>query len=154
MHICITRFNDKTLLENTRFRQINNIPCIYGCPVKITDTILPNAELLVIEMNNSKNRIEGIGFIIKKAELDGRKKYKIYEDNNYNRFTYKSTSYISKTSFTTVEQEHITNLENLLFYTSRHCKRGHGIQLLPKHIINNKDFNYKKFIVSIYNNRL
>ena len=37
----------------------------------------------------------------------------------------------------------------LLFKTSKHYKRGNGIQIISKNIINNK-FNYIKFLTDLY----
>ena len=51
-----------------------------------------------------------------------------------------------------IAKELIKELEKLLFKTHNHCKRGQGIQRLPKHINinNNNEFNYKEFLNSIY----
>ena len=62
--ICLTRFTYKTLSENTEWKIKNNISgCIYGTPVTIDSTIYPEENLIVIEMNNSQNKIIGIGLI-------------------------------------------------------------------------------------------
>lgn len=134
MHICVTRFNNKTYNENIRFRNTHNIKCIYGTPKKITETILPNEYIIVLEMNNDKNKIEGIGIIKNQLCYD---KYIIYEDNNYNRYIYISNKYININSLDTIEIKLINELEQLLFKTKLHMKRGSGIQLLPKYILNN-----------------
>tara|TARA_B100000085_G_C18292691_1_gene410872 strand:- start:184 stop:648 length:465 start_codon:yes stop_codon:yes gene_type:complete len=144
MEICVTRFNNKTYLENKNFRENNNINCIYSTPVKISENILPNQELIILEMNNSINQIEGIGIIKNKIYL--KEKYKIYSDKNYNRYTYKSKYRIDKNDFTSYEYIIIKKLEEQLFKSSFHCKRGHGIQIIPKHIKQNTEFNYYKIL--------
>ena len=65
MEICITRFNNITFNENRNWINENNntIGCIYGCPVKISENILPYTTLIVLEMNNSKNIIKFIQII-------------------------------------------------------------------------------------------
>ena len=75
MEICVTRFNNSTFQENRNWITINNsnIGCIYGTPVKITENILPYTTLIVIEMNNSKNIIEGIGIIKNSLAKENRK---------------------------------------------------------------------------------
>ena len=155
MHICVTRFNNSTYLENINYKKKNNIiGSIYGSPVKIKDYIDPHEIILIIEMNNSINKIEGIGII--KNKIDLTKKYKIYSDNNYNRFIYKSNLHISKDSFTSYENKFILYLEKLLFTSCKHCKRGHGIQSLPLYIKNNNsiyNFDFNKFIINMYSNR-
>tara|TARA_B100000989_G_C19526428_1_gene467128 strand:+ start:3005 stop:3505 length:501 start_codon:yes stop_codon:yes gene_type:complete len=153
MEIFVTRFNNITIQENKNWLIKNNeIGCIYGSPVKITDKILPESHIIVIEMNNSKNIIEGIG-IIKNKLLPNEKKYRIYKENNYNRFIYKSNIRIDRISFNNYEKSIIKDLEKLLFKTRNHCKRGQGIQLLPKHINDDKEFNYKRFLYNMYYNR-
>ncbi len=153
MEIFVTRFNNTTLQENKNwiYNNNNNLTCIYGSPIKISESCLPETEIIVIEMNNTKNKIEGLGFINNKLLKEDKKKYKIYSDNNYNRFIYASNKHIHKSQFTRDEEIIIKKLEKLLFKSKNHCKRGQGIQRLPKHINNNNEFNYKEFLNSIYN---
>lgn len=154
MNICVTRFDNKTFKENLDFRNNNNIKCIYGSPVKITDLIFPNDDVIVLEMNNTTNSLEGIGIIKNKLFLQEKKRYKIYSDNNYNRFIYISNKRIDKSNFSENEKEVIKYLENLLFKSYYHCKRGQGIQQIPKRIENNEyNLNFKKFLINMYNSR-
>ena len=154
MDIFVTRFNTITLQENKDWSNNNNFKgSIYGTPIKISESCLPETEIIVIEMNNTKNKIEGLGFINNKLTKEDKKKYKIYSDNNYNRFIYSSNKHITKSQFSKDEKNNIKELEKLLFKTHNHCKRGQGIQRLPKHINinnNNNKFNYKEFLNSIY----
>ena len=151
MDIFVTRFNSVTLQENKDWSNNNNFKgCIYGTPIKISESCLPETEIIVIEMNNTKNKIEGLGFINNKLLKEDKKKYKIYSDNNYNRFIYSSNKHINKSQFSKDDEINIKKLEKLLFKTHNHCKRGQGIQRLPKHINNNNEFNYKEFLNSIY----
>lgn len=153
MQICITRFDNKTINENKNWKLLNNhIGCIYGTPIKISEKILPETFIVVLEMNNSKNIVEGIGFIKNKLEKENKKYYKIYTDNNYNRFIYKSNLRIDKSSFSVYEKNIIENIEYMLFKSSRHCKRGHGIQCIPKNI-KNQEFNYINFLKELYYKR-
>ena len=130
--IAITRFNDTTYRENREWCRKNDYRgTIYGSPMLISEKISPDAELYVLEMNNSTNRIMGIGYI-----MPGRntiKRAKIYGDNNYNRFIYNSSRRIDfENDYVSIKLiKLIISLEKALFYGSRHCKRGQGIQLLP-----------------------
>jgi hypothetical protein len=154
MEIFVTRFNNITIEENKNWLKKNNeIGCIYGSPIKISEKLLPESYIIVLEMNNSSNKIEGIGIIKNKLVLHDKKKYKIYQENNYNRFIYKSNIRIDKTSFNNYEKPIINDLEKLLFKSHNHCKRGQGIQHIPKHINQNKEFNYKRFLYNMYFNR-
>ena len=92
---------------------------IYGTPIKINSTILPNEKLIILEMNNSTNKIEGIGFIKNMLFHD---KYKIYKDNNYNRYIYKSNKYINITDFNEKLKKILKILEHFLFKTKNIIK--------------------------------
>ena len=62
--ICVTRFSNETWKENIIWRNSRNfIGCIYNTPVKISENILVNNIIFVLEMNNEANKIEGIGLI-------------------------------------------------------------------------------------------
>ena len=155
MEICVTRFTDTTYNENKTWLNKNNEAkgCIYGTPVKIKTSILPDTTLLVIEMNNTKNKIEGIGVIKNNLTPENRKYYKIYSDNNYNRFIYKSNNRIDKEDFNNSEKEVLTLLEHYLFKTPYHCKRGQGIQKIPLKIVNNEEPNFVRFLINMYVSR-
>tara|TARA_B100000424_G_C22915636_1_gene487171 strand:- start:97 stop:600 length:504 start_codon:yes stop_codon:yes gene_type:complete len=154
MQVCVTRFNNKTIEENKNWKKINNeIGCIYGTPIKISDNILPETTILVLEMNNSINKIEGIGIIKNKLMKENKKYYKIYSDNNYNRFIYKSNYRIDKSNLTNSEKKILENLEDLLFKHSTHCKRGQGIQKISNKVKKFEEFNYIKFLIDLYNKK-
>ena len=155
MEICVTRFTEATYNENKNWLNKNNEAkgCIYGTPVKIKNSILPDTTLLVIEMNNTKNKIEGIGVIKNTLTPENRKYYKIYSDNNYNRFIYKSNNRIDKEDFNNSEKEVLTLLEHYLFKTPYHCKRGQGIQKIPLKVINNEEPNFVRFLINMYVSR-
>lgn len=155
MQICVTRFDNKTLNENIEWRKNNNHPgSIYGTPVKISETILPNSLIIVLEMNNSNNSIEGIGIIKNRQEKPDKKKFKIYKDNNYNRFIYKSNLRIDKKNLkSNYEKKILDILEKLLFTTKNHFKRGQGIQKLPKFIEKFDKIDFKAILINIYKKR-
>jgi len=126
-HIGTVRFTNKTLGENKKWREKHNWKgCIYGLSKKTTPTIGRKALIYVVEMNNDTNTIEGIGLIRNYINME----YKtcIYSDITYNRFIYNSVFRQDKKDF--VYQTSIRLLETLLFYGSRHYKRGKGITLI------------------------
>ena len=102
--LMVTRFNNLTQNQNQRWKQQNNFSgCIYNTPVYIKETIPLMITIYVIEMNNEENKIIGFGKIINKVYTD--KKYRIYEEGNYNRYTYKGHH--------RVDIESINNINNL-----------------------------------------
>lgn len=155
MQICVTRFNNKTFNQNKEWKKNHNhLGCIYGTPVKITESILPDALIIVLEMNNSNNLIEGIGIIKNRLEKPDKKNFKIYKDNNYNRFVYKSNLRIDRKNLkSNYEKKLLQLLEQLLFTTKNHFKRGHGIQKIPKFIENFDNINFKTILINIYKKR-
>ena len=135
MEICVTRFSEATFNENRLWLKNNNssLGCIYGTPIKVSDLIDPNTQLLVLEMNNTNNCIEGIGIVKNNLVKENRKYYKIYSINNYNRYIYKSNYRIDRKNFTSYENE--------------------IIELLPKKVVNNEEFDFVKFLIAMYKNR-
>jgi hypothetical protein len=133
--IASTRFNNETWRENKEYRnKIRHTGCIYGCTVPITNTIPEDSTIYIFEMNNSLNRIEGIGLIKNKLWYDNY--YKIYKDGNYNRFIYKSNYRIDRSY---LEQHYSTILklfELILFKGKTHLKRGFGITKVPEKLMN------------------
>jgi hypothetical protein len=118
--LACTRFNNKTWQEyqqwkNTyqqTYEQIYHRPlkCIYGTPREISHKKFPpQARILVIEMNNDENKIEGIGEIINETASEvyktvgsGRRPLKfntLFSDRNYTRYIY-----IGNTRYATREE--------------------------------------------------
>jgi len=121
-----TRFTTETFQENKRYRDTHNIPCIYSSSLPISDK-LPYQDYYVLEMNNSTNRIMGIGKISKTLQPIAC----IYSYKYYNRYTYKGTY---APIFEEMEQEHkdiITRIERKIFYGKGHLKRGSSFTSFP-----------------------
>ena len=154
--ICTTRFNNKTMMENQMWRLRNNMigNCVYGLP-SLSPLKELDGVLLVLEMNNDTNRIEGIGV------LENRKIHEcsVYDTGNYNRYVfvgkyrfrirhtsnkeaYASSDDEAYASIKLTEEEIIVikMLEIALFYGYKHSKRGRGISTLPKHVYELYDF--------------
>ena len=131
--LMVTRFSNDTWRENILWRErSNNIGCIYNCPVYIKGNVPLMSIIYVIEMNNDKNMVMGIGRILNKVYTD--QNYKIYEDRNYNRFTYKGKNHIDRDN---IPNDLLEKIETRLFTTKSHLKRGQGITHVPNDIIKN-----------------
>ena len=68
--VVTTRFNTDTLEANYSYRLRRNLKCLYCSPIELSPKILYDMPVFVIEMNNSTNKIEGIGLIKNKPEND------------------------------------------------------------------------------------
>ncbi len=123
MTFLTTRFTDDTLFENIRYRELNQIACIYNVAVPISEQH-PYKDLYVIEMNNTQNKVNGIGIINKKVYP----REKVYSDPSYNRYTYKGKRYIPRSR---IPLSILEELEQKLFYGKGHMKRGKSMTKFP-----------------------
>lgn len=129
--VAVTRFNESTWREQTLFMN-NKKSLFYNSPSHITDKIPINNYIIVLEMHNDENKIKGIG-IIKNYVISKAKN--IFADKNYNRFTYKSLYRIDRSELNNFDESVLRFFDIICFTTSRHLKRGKGIQRIPNNII-------------------
>lgn len=139
VHIVGTRFNNKTYLENLNFRNRTKWEgCVYGTPKVMPVKIPTETRVLVLEMNNEENKLEGIGVI---ENIPIFRRFKIYSDDNYNRLIYKSKKRIDKSLLLkSIEDEKLREsyenlfekLELICFKGKGHIKRGNGFTKLPQ----------------------
>jgi len=153
--IATTRFNDQTFDQYISYKnKINPKGCIYGSPIRIKENIPLESYVYVIEMNNSKNKIQGIGLIENKHHPD--KYYRIYDDQDYNRYIYKGKRRLQVSDIKDPYYIKVIEvLEQLLFKGERHCKRAQGITELPHWILKNKfEFDFIKCFNNLFNKYL
>ena len=133
-----SRFNNETYKENRDYVQtLNKVKCIYCCPDPIARSIPCDANMLVLEMNNEENRIMGIGKIKNNAKIQ---KFKVYNENNYNRYQYIGTQHIDRMSMNEEEEELMKKFDQWCFKGLGHMKRGQGIKSFP----NERLYEYSK----------
>lgn len=147
--LVLTRFNNSTWNENVRWREENNYNgCIYNSPVRISPNIPLQKTLYVIEMNNDTNEILGFGKISNHIYRD--KQYRVYTDNNYNRYTYrgkkridpKDNNHYTYKGCRRIDINNIQsfdqkeNLQDRLFKNKTHLKRGQGLTRVPQDVTN------------------
>ena len=122
-----TRFSEETYEQNRHYRsKYKEIGCIYGPSRKMSQRISPRAIVYVIEMNNTLNRIEGVGLIRNMLSMD--KNYRIYKEGNYNRYIYKGTYRLDRTD---IDPHILAIFDTLLFKGKSHLKRGLGFTRIP-----------------------
>jgi hypothetical protein len=143
--ILTTRFNDSTWNENKEYRLKHpKIGCIYPTPERNSERILPDSILFILEMNNDKNKIMGIGMVRNHAII---KKHRVYSNENYNRYAYVGKDRIDRGDMTEEENTIMRAFDALCFTGARHMKRLQGIKQFPtdmlykcKSIVNLVDF--------------
>ena len=158
--LATTRFNNDTWMENVRWREKNNWSgCIYGTPKQISEIFTPKIYMFILEMNNDKNKIKGVGLIKnrilinKTHDKNYTKYYKIYNERNYNRYIYKSKYRVDRKEMTLEEKKVLRILDMLVFKGKTHLKRGQGIIVVPEWIKNNSIINFIKLLKAMFDTR-
>jgi len=152
VEIATTRFSDYTFIENREWRENKKVNgCIYGTPIKVTSKIEEGVPMFVIEMNNDRNRIEGIGFMINELRSDNYKK-RIHANQNMNRYIYEGMYRIDKSQIMNeYHKKVIWVLEMLLFKGAKHSKRSIGITKLPSWLKYNRfEYNFGETIWEMF----
>ena len=123
------RFNNKTYIENLNWKHKKKfIGCVYGLDKKIPSNI--NKPIYVIEMNNTINKIMGIS----KINNIQSNRTRMYKEERYNRYLYKSPYFISRLDIIKNKEKGdivLKLLENELFRGAKHFKRGQGCIIFP-----------------------
>ena len=91
--IYTTRFDSYTYLENFRYK--NNMDfngSLYGTTLKLPSKVSLEKYVFVLDMNNTINKIMGIGLI--KNIISKEQNIKIYKNQAFNNFIYKSNYYL------------------------------------------------------------
>jgi len=158
--IMTTRVSNDTLLETNKWckeQQLQNIKTVYACSVAISKHVKQH-KLLVIEMNNTTNKILGIGYI--QNILPESFKYQIFSSNRTvnNKYAYMCRRRIDISDMTTNELELIRLLEIFCFKGKCNMKRVRGITRfslrLQSKLIQNEGLNIYEEIKKIFTNRL
>lgn len=131
--VVTVRFNNETLEANYTYRMKHGYKCIYCSPLELSSKIPYDKPVFVIEMNNSTNKIEGIGLIKNKPETN--KYYKVHTDGNNNRFIYIGDYFITRETINNIDPLLVYILDDILFKGKTHSKRGQGLSLIPEKIL-------------------
>lgn len=133
-YIMTSRFSTNNHAEMRDYCEKKNFDCIYGSYTPISSAIPLNAIMFVLEMNNDKNRIEGIGLA---RNLLSTNPHYIYTEEAYNTFTYIGTKHIARADMTPEEDSVIDMFDYMCFKSKQHLKRGRGITLFPVDYLEN-----------------
>lgn len=152
IEIMTTRFSDYGFMENKDWRESGGMKgCIYGTPKMVSPKVNDGVAMFIIEMNNHRNRIEGVGFVVNRPCEDNYKR-RIHADGNLNRYIYEGVYRIDKGDIT--EEYHkkvIWVLEMLLFKGARHSKRSIGVTRLPEWLKYNRfEYNFGEVLWEMF----
>jgi len=133
--IVSTRFNNETWQENVEYRNKHNkTGCSYGAPYPMSPKILPESIVFVLEMNNYKNKIEGIGLLRNKAIFEASAN--VHTERNYNRCLYHGKYRVSRDDIERMNPTLNKILDHILFKEKTHLKRGIGFTSVPEKLLN------------------
>lgn len=139
-YIACTRFNNSTYEENMAYRKRHDYAAIYGSTLKIRDIYPPGAFIFVVEMNNEKNQIEGIGLIENTLVCD--RYHNIYTNAEYNKYIYRGKYWLGKEN---IDPELTEIFNNILFKGKSHLKCRIGITVVTEKLLGR--WNYDLFTV-------
>ena len=131
---CIS-FNNITYNENMCYRNKCNHKVIYGSMLKIREIYPKESLIFIAEMNNTENKIEGIG-LIKNVLLYNRKD-KIHENTECNRYIYRGKYWLSRTQILEVDFEILNIFDDILFKGKSHLKNRIGIRIITDNLFVN-----------------
>ena len=132
-YIVTTRFDDTTWKHNEQYRTLHNISgCLYSDQMAMSRKVPIDAPVFVIEMNNSKNHIEGIGLIRNRLYFENTR---IYSDINYNRYIYSGKHRIGRSKLLHHNSDLVESLDAVLFKGKSHMKRGTGYTRMTEKIM-------------------
>lgn len=100
----------------------------------ISKNVQYGSNLMVVEMNNSSNRIIGISVV--KNRIKGTHIHNIHADRNYNRYSYSVIRRISIDDMSAGERQVVTFLESVCFKGKTHIKRGQGMSKINERLFN------------------
>ena len=147
-----TRFNNLTWKENCTYREKHKLKGpIYCAPMKMSETIIIDSLIFVVEMNNEKNQIEGIGLIKNRhIPIEERIKYFVYEECNFNRYIYKGDYRLDRNILQNYNVKLVEILDYICFKGKTHLKRGNGFMRIPDKLLKNHDIIILDIIKDIF----
>ena len=144
-----TRFTDETFEQYQRYRNNHQIDgSLYNVAYYLRfNTIKLNVPMIVLEMNNTQNKLMGMGLVLN--QFQDMNKHDIYTDTNYNRYTYQSNYYISFKEDSPdwkyvpdlkIVRKVICALETVCFFGKTHIKRGTAFTRVPTKLVSKYEY--------------
>lgn len=127
------RYNNETWNATQDYRREHKLPCIYAPAVMLASSILFGTIVFVVEMNNDKDQIEGIGIMKNKLVTD--RVHKVQKDTNCNRYIYIGQHHLSREVLMQYSPFLVSVLDIILFQGKTHSKRGIGLTRIPEKVL-------------------
>lgn len=141
--VACTRFTNETYNENQQYRRMHNIPVIYGSSLKIRNIYEIGTYMCILEMNNTTNKIEGMGVIKNRQVFD--RHHPIYRNTEFNRYIYAGKKWISREQLNAFNPLIVEIFENVLFKKKSHLKCRIGITVVTDKLFQHwPEFDYHR----------
>jgi hypothetical protein len=128
--IMTSRFNNSTWNENKAFLETKpKLGCTYCSPTRVSKDIPVDSVMFILEMNNDTNKMMGIGMVINHPYY---RKYRVYQNHNYNRYMFVGKHRIDRSSMDETEERIMKALDIICFKGNHHMKRGQGLLSFPQ----------------------
>jgi len=155
-YLMTTRFTNDTHEQMINYcSKSAKIRCAYGSYTPMAAYLPQDVMMFVLEMNNDKNKIMGIGLI---RNTLSTKKHFVYNENIYNAFTYIGSTRIDRTEMTEEEEAVMTICDNICFKGMFQQKRCKAVTLFPVDVqqkyIDEDDFDLTEFVRNMFLTRL
>jgi len=122
-------FNNNTAKQNQIYREQHpTAKCMYGTPEPISREVPTESIMFVLEMNNDKNKIIGIGMV---RNIHHIHKYRVYDNPEFNRYTFVGKMRIDRKEMDAEEDEIMRAFDILCFKGNSHMKRLKGLKCFP-----------------------
>jgi hypothetical protein len=147
-YIACTRFTDETLDENMRYRETRGIPCIYGTPIPTNEKYSRESRFFIVEMNNTTNRIVGIGLVYNKPQKD--RVYIIHDmaksECNYNRYIFRGEQWLKRDD---LPEDLVEMFDKILFKGKSHLKRIRGISVVTNKLFTRWEYKEAEVVAKV-----
>jgi hypothetical protein len=143
-YVASTRFTSETYAENQAYRRDTNQAVVYGSPYSIREQYTRHAWVMVLEMNITTNRLEGIGMIVNRCIFP--KRDTIHQQSDYNRYLYGGPWWWSRDELRVRDADLLAWVETRLFKGKGHMKRLVGITVLTPKVLRDDAWTWEEWI--------
>jgi hypothetical protein len=150
-HLVTARYNNVTHKELVEYKKKRNIDgCLFNVPREMPEGVMREGKVFVFEMNNDRNQIMGIGYLLNRIRYD--KYYKVHSDMNYNRCSYVGKYHVSREKILECEEHKdvLEIIENIVFRGKNHIKRGQGFISIPEKKMKEHKMRILRMLIELF----
>lgn len=147
--ILTDRYNSVTYNQNIECRIRCECECLYGSPKPKIKNVEIGSPIYIIEMNNTDDKIEGIGYIYNEHVMNPPEIYLDVKYSEWNQYVYQGEYHITREEFNNLFPKILVKLENKLFKGKSNQKRGKGFIQLSSNTYSDNTFTEEILLSAI-----